>query len=32
MVDEEGHLCFPNRYQLGLEVIVRVAGQLPDVE
>jgi hypothetical protein len=32
MVDAEGHLCFPNRYQLGLEVIVRVAGQMPDVE
>jgi Ig-like domain from next to BRCA1 gene len=27
MVDEQGHLCFPNRYQLGLEVLVRVAGQ-----
>jgi Ig-like domain-containing protein len=32
MVDAEGFLCFPNRYQLGLEVIVRVEGQLPDVE
>lgn len=32
MVDEDGRLCFPNRYQLGLEVIVRVEGQLPDVE
>lgn len=32
MVDEEGLLCFPNRYQLGLEVLVRVEGQVPDVE
>ena len=32
MVDVEGHLCFPNRYQLGLEVIVRVEGQARDVE
>lgn len=32
MVDEQGHLCFPNRYQLGLEVIVRVEEQVPDVE
>jgi transcriptional regulator with XRE-family HTH domain len=32
MVDEQGHLCFPNRYQIGLEVIVRVEGQVPDVE
>lgn len=32
MVDQHGHLCFPNRYQLGLEVIVRVEGQVPDIE
>jgi len=29
MVDARGHLCFPNRYQLGLEVLVRVGGQVP---
>jgi len=31
-VDEEGFLCFPDNYQLGLEVIVRVEGQVPDAE
>ena len=30
MVDAEGRLCFPDNYQLGLDVLVRVAGQLPD--
>jgi transcriptional regulator with XRE-family HTH domain len=31
MVDGEGVLCFPENYQLGLDVLVRVLGQLPDV-
>lgn len=31
MVDADGHLCFPNRYQLGLEVVVRVEGQREDI-
>lgn len=30
MVDGEGRLCFPDSYQLGLDVLVRVAGQVPD--
>jgi transcriptional regulator with XRE-family HTH domain len=30
MVDEKGRLCFPDVYQLGLDVLVRVAGQRPD--
>jgi transcriptional regulator with XRE-family HTH domain len=30
MVDAEGQLCFPDSYQLGLDVLVRVAGQRPD--
>jgi hypothetical protein len=31
MVDQEGFLCFPDNYQMGLDVIVLVAGQVPDV-
>lgn len=30
MVDAEGMLCFPDVYQLGLDVLVRVEGQVPD--
>jgi transcriptional regulator with XRE-family HTH domain len=30
MVDSEGRLCFPDSYQLGLDVLVRVSGQRPD--
>jgi transcriptional regulator with XRE-family HTH domain len=30
MVYAEGSLCFPDRYQLGLDVLVRVEGQAPD--
>jgi transcriptional regulator with XRE-family HTH domain len=30
MVDAEGALCFPDNYQLGLDVLVMVRGQLPD--
>jgi hypothetical protein len=30
MVDKEGRLCFPDSYQLGLDVLVRVTGQRPD--
>ena len=30
MVDEQGRLCFPDSYQLGLDVLVRVEGQRPD--
>ena len=26
----EGRLCFPDSYQLGLDVLVRVEGQRPD--
>ncbi len=29
MVDDEGFLCFPDNYQLGLDVLVRVTGQRP---
>jgi transcriptional regulator with XRE-family HTH domain len=29
MVDSEGQLCFPDSYQLGLDVLVRVEGQRP---
>lgn len=29
MVDAEGALCFPDSYQLGLDVLVRVEGQRP---
>lgn len=32
MVDGDGALCFPDRYQLGLDVLVLVRGQLPDQE
>lgn len=31
LVDRDGALCFPDSYQLGLDVLVRVAGQLPEV-
>ena len=30
MVDAKGILCFPDSYQLGLDVLVRVEGQRPD--
>jgi len=30
MVDARGRLCFPDSYQLGLDVLVRVEGQRPD--
>jgi len=30
MVDVEGRLCFPDSYQLGLDVLVRVEGQRAD--
>lgn len=30
MVDTEGRICFPDSYQLGLDVLVRVEGQRPD--
>ena len=29
MVDDEGFLCYPDNCQLGLGVLVRVAGQVP---
>ncbi len=29
MADAEGFLCFPDNYQLGLDVLVRVSGQQP---
>ncbi len=32
MVDAEGRLCFPDSYQLGLDVLVRVEGQRPAIE
>jgi hypothetical protein len=32
MVDTDGRLCWPDSYQLGLDVLVRVEGQRPDVE
>ena len=32
MVDAEGALCFPDSYQLGLDVLVRVEGQLGDAD
>ena len=32
MVDAAGVLCFPDNYQLGLDVLVMVRGQKPDVE
>jgi len=31
MVHADGRLCFPARYTLGLDVLVRVEGQRPDV-
>lgn len=30
MVDADGALCFPDSYQLGLDVLVRVEGQRPE--
>jgi hypothetical protein len=30
MVDADGKLCFPDNYQLGLDVLLVVRGQLPD--
>jgi transcriptional regulator with XRE-family HTH domain len=30
MVDNTGQLCFPDNYQLGLDVLVMVRGQMPD--
>lgn len=30
MVDSDGRLCFPDSYQLGLDVLVRVSGQRAD--
>jgi transcriptional regulator with XRE-family HTH domain len=32
MVDAEGALCFPDSYQLGLDVLVRVEGQQPAID
>ncbi len=32
MVDAAGALCFPDSYQLGLDVLVMVRGQKPDIE
>ncbi len=32
MVDADGALCFPDSYQLGLDVLVRVEGQRPAVD
>lgn len=32
MVDAEGRLCFPDSYQLGVDVLVMVRGQRPDIE
>jgi transcriptional regulator with XRE-family HTH domain len=32
MVDVAGRLCWPDSYTLGLDVLVRVEGQKPDVE
>jgi transcriptional regulator with XRE-family HTH domain len=32
MVDAKRRLCFPDNYQLGLDVLVRVEGQAPDSE
>jgi transcriptional regulator with XRE-family HTH domain len=29
-IDADGHLCFPDNYQLGLDVLVLVRGQAPD--
>jgi hypothetical protein len=32
MVDSDGYLCFPDAYQLGLDVLVRVAGMPPPLQ
>lgn len=32
MADADGMLCFPDSYQLGLDVLVMVRGQVPDEE
>jgi hypothetical protein len=32
MVDAEGMLCFPHNYQLGLDVLVLVRGQMADLK
>ncbi len=32
MVDADGRLCYPDSYQLGLDVLVQVAGQRADVD
>jgi hypothetical protein len=32
MVDADGALCFPDSYQLGLDVLVRVEGQRAEVD
>jgi transcriptional regulator with XRE-family HTH domain len=32
MIDSEGRLCFPDSYQVGLDVLVMVRGQTPDVK
>lgn len=32
MADAGGNLCFPDRYTLGLDVLVLVRGQMPDIE
>lgn len=32
MVDSEGRICFPDSYQLGLDVLVRVERQRPDMD
>ncbi len=29
-IDSSGHICFPDNYQLGLDVLVLVSGQKPD--
>jgi hypothetical protein len=29
MIDSKGRVCFPDNYQLGLDVLVRVEGQRP---
>jgi transcriptional regulator with XRE-family HTH domain len=32
MVDADGNLCFPDNHQLGVDVLVLVRGQTPDVD
>ena len=32
MVDAQGNLCFPDSYSLGLDVLVLVRGQRPEIE